>query len=189
MSEETGTHLVSHRASLMEDMFFAEKDAAKIREYRDAMDSKAKKEDLSSVAPFDEQTLDGLVASGIDKHTIMAAKLIPLIAVAWSDGKMEENEAKSILRAAHAKGLEEGTPAHDLLDNWLKVQPSDELFNTWKGFISGYAKTYDVSSLQNEILSLAVEVAESAGGFLRIMSISREEQTVLDEIKDAFSAK
>ena len=46
MSEETGTELVIHRAGLMEDMFFAERDAALIKEYREKIDSKNKKLDL-----------------------------------------------------------------------------------------------------------------------------------------------
>jgi hypothetical protein len=186
MSDETGTELVSQRASLMEDLFFAAKDAAIITEYRAKIDAQVKKAELSEVAPFDQQTLDGLVAAGVDKHTITAAKLIPLIVVAWSDGKMEENESRAILRAAHVKGLEEGSAAHKLLEGWLKVEPSDELFATWKGFISGYSKSYDVESLQKEIVDMSVEIAETAGGFLRFLSVSSDEKTVIDDIKEAF---
>jgi hypothetical protein len=186
MSDETGTELVSHRASLMEDLFFAAKDAARIREYRSKIAAQERKTELRQVAPFDQQTLDGLVEAGIDKHTIMAAKLIPLITVAWSDGKMEENEAKAILRAAHAKGMQEGSTAHKLLEGWLKVEPNDELFATWKGFISGYAMSYDVSALQKEIVGLSEEIAETAGGVLRFLAVSKDEKTVIDDIKAAF---
>jgi len=189
MSEESGTELVAYRANLMESLFFVEKEAEALREYREKVDAKERKEELRQVASFDDETLDAMVEAGLDKHTIMAAKLIPLIAVAWSDDVMADNEATAILRAARAKGVEDGSDSHRLLEGWLRVQPQDELFETWKGFISGYAASYDVSDLKNEIIEMATEVAESAGGFLRILSISKSEKNILSDIKTAFGAK
>jgi hypothetical protein len=189
MADETGTELVALRASLMEGKFFASKEAEVIRDYREKVEAKIKKKELKQVAPFDEETLNGLVEAGIDKHTLVAAQLIPLISIAWSDDSMEENEMMAILRAARAHGIEEETEEYRLLEHWLRVQPSAELFETWKGFIAGYAKTYDVSALEEKIYRLSVNLAESAGGFLRIMAISNSEQEVLNEIKSAFAKK
>lgn len=190
MSEEKGTQVVMHRAGLMEDKFFAEKDAALIREYREKVDAQEKMEDMKEFAPFDEATLQGLVATGLDRHTLLAAQLIPLIAVAWSDGTMSPTEAEAILRAAHAEGIEENTQAHRVLEGWLRIQPGDDLFETWKGFISGYAKVHGkIAILEHKIYTLSLNVAESAGGFLRVMAISKSEQRVLDEIKAAFKTE
>ena len=143
------------------------------------------------IASFDEETLDGLVKAGIDKHTLTAAKLIPLIAVAWSDDKMESNEVDAIVRAARAYGIEDGSDEHTLLQGWLRVQPSEDLFETWKGFIAGMVQTYskkDIAVLKEEIVTLSINVAEAAGGFLRILAISAREQQILTEIKRAFKS-
>ncbi len=40
--------------------------------------------------------------------------LVPLIAVAWADGEIQDNERTAILQGAHGKGLEEGTAGYEL---------------------------------------------------------------------------
>jgi len=61
--------------------------------------------------------LDSLIASGISPDTIAAVSLIPLVAVAWADKKLEAKERDAILNAATEAGISAG--ANNLTTNCL----------------------------------------------------------------------
>ncbi len=65
-----------------------------------------------------------------------------------------------------------------------------EALSAWKDYVSALTSTMDTAArdkLKNEVLGRAQAVAESAGGFLGIGSISGEEEEKLDELARAFS--
>src|SRR5256885_357331 len=82
----------------------------------------------------DDAVLDKLVALGLRANTIAALSLVPLIAVAWADGTIQENERTAILQGAAGKGLESGTDGYDLLQTWLAKQPSSDLMDAWEAY-------------------------------------------------------
>jgi tellurite resistance protein len=137
----------------------------------------------------DKMLLDQLVALGIHVDTIEALVLVPLALVAWADGTMDPRERDAVLRGAEASGITRGSQAYELLDSWTVQRPPRELMESWRAYIAALAVELSADqrwALEERILGRAREVAQAAGGFLGMASVSREEEAVLKELADAF---
>ena len=175
MSEES---LDANREALEQEFFQGSADAA-------APEDVVRSELHKASGMNDPALLDQLAALGLTGKTVAALSLVPLVWVAWADGVIQDNERTSIMHAAHAKGLEEGTPGYALLDGWLKKQPDDKLFAAWETYIrtlKAQLNHEQVRILRTTILNFARVVAESAGGFLGIGRVSASEDKVLARI-------
>ena len=175
---------------VLEEQFFRDENAKKLDKLREKQSRAAIKESLRLESGMtDEGVLDKLVDLGISAETIHALSLVPLVVVAWADGKMQDNERHAIMHGAESKGIDKNSSSYDLLSNWLKTKPGDELFDAWESYIQ--ALLSHLTSQQREILAAQVvdrarDVAKSAGGFLGIASISDDEDQVLDRLSAAF---
>lgn len=181
--------VLGDRGKALEELFFA-KENEKFRQAQlQQQESKNQKEALAAASGITDNTvLEQLVALEIRSDTLAALSLVPLVAVAWADGTMDDSERRAILSAAEDSGLS-GESA-DLLDAWLLTQPSDKVFSAWKDYVAALTGTMDVAGrdrLKQELLSRARKVAESAGGILGIGKISKQEEDKLNELAQAFS--
>jgi hypothetical protein len=114
--------------------------------------------------------------------------VLPLVEVAWADGEISSKERKAVLRAAEERGIDAGTTSRQLLVDWLEHQPEAELMETWKGFMRSLMDSLDpaiADAVKERIMTRTRAVAEAAGGFLGMGSISPAEQAVLDEMERA----
>jgi hypothetical protein len=68
-----------------------------------------------------------LIALGIDPGDYRVLKLLPLVYVAWADGKMEEVERSRILELAR-RSFGIGVSGAQVLHEWLTAPPSHEYF-------------------------------------------------------------
>jgi hypothetical protein len=179
------------RRKALEDEFFYKEDQKKISQMRGKLDAQQGREELKKVSGMsDDAVLDRLVALGLRANTVAALSLVPLIAVAWADGTIQDNEREAILQGAHGKGLEKGTPGYDLLVSWLDKRPDDGLFHAWEGYIGALAAQLtdeQVRLLKNQIVGFAKLVAGAAGGILGLAKVSASEEKVLQKIEAAFT--
>jgi tellurite resistance protein len=176
----------------LEDAFFAEQDARLRRQLREADEAGSRRKALSSATGIaDDAVLDRLTALGITGETAAALSLIPLVAVAWADGQIDERERSAALAAAERLGLSKGEAGHQLFDGWLARRPPPDLLTSWKAYIAALAPTLDQEArdaLRTALLGHAQAVAEAAGGFLGIGSkISDAERSVLADLEQAFA--
>jgi len=187
MSEVT----LEDRGRALEDQFYDKENQEKLAAMKEKLDTQKSKEDLRKASGMtDDSVLDKLVALNLNAKTIAALSLVPLIAVAWADGSIQENERTAILQGAHGKGLEQGTDGYDLLNTWLAKQPSEELFSTWESYIKALASQLNDEQnrlLRNQIVGFAKMVAASAGGILGFGKVSGTEEKVLARIEAAFA--
>ncbi len=142
-----------------------------------------------SDGPDDSAWAGQLVGLGIDTGTIAALTLIPLIEVAWADGKMEENERRAVLAGAEANGIATNSPSFRLLEMRLSDPPKPDLVAAWRQYIATACKALSFEGklrLKSSILGGARNVAESAGGFLGFRSVSPAEERVLSRLEQAF---
>ena len=175
----------------MEGNFFRERDAELLKKMKADLEAKDAREALTSVSGIKEaNVLDALIENKISPESMTAVALIPLVAVAWADGKMEAAESEAILKAAAETGIEEGSASYDLLASWLKEQPSDDLLDSWKAYVGAMAASIEpaaLSQLKSTIIGRANGVAESAGGFLGLGNkVSEVELKVMDQLSAAF---
>lgn len=106
---------------------------------------------------------------GVTAETAPALFLAPLVQVAWVDGSVSSAEQATVLRIATDRGVEAGSPAHDQLADWLRVRPSDALFDTAVEVIK-YGLDVLPPDERDERITRIVhachEVAEASGGGL-----------------------
>jgi hypothetical protein len=131
-----------------------------------------------------------LVGLDIGPETWAAVSLVPLVEVAWADGRVEAKEKWAVLSAAEANGIAPGSPSHTLLESWLARRPDGRLLEAWGLYIVDLCATLEEaekSAVREQVLGRARRVAESTGGFLGLGSkISSEEEIVLSELAKAF---
>ncbi len=177
-------------ARALEDAFFAEENARLLEQLRAKTERKERRQALSELVRIqDEDYLDHLIDLGIGPETILALTLVPLTAVAWADGEMNDSERRAILRAAEQKGIEPDSEAHRLLEAWLERKPGPHLLETWKRYVSaiwGSFSEVERREMRWHGMELARDVAKAAGGFLGINKISPAERAVLDELEKIF---
>lgn len=138
----------------------------------------------------DQRTLQMLLDRGITADKAAALALIPLVAVAWADGRLQDDEIHALMTAAHNEGIEKGTPAYELFHRWLLAEPNRRLRVAWANYVISLCKNLSDTAreaLREQTLDRAIRVAQAAGGFLGIGDkISDTEQEILDELSMAF---
>ena len=125
----------------LEEAFFAEHDAALRRRLREAGEAKAEREALSAASGItDTALLERLVALGISSETLTALSVIPMVAVAWADGKVDELERRAVLSGAERLGVARGEAGYELLEGWLGRRPPRELLPAWRDYIAALSR-------------------------------------------------
>jgi hypothetical protein len=181
---------LEERGRALEDQFFEKENAAKLAAMKGKMDAQQSREDLRKASGMtDDAVLDKLVTLGLKANTIAALSLVPLIAVAWADGSIQDNERTAILQGAHGKGLEQGTDGYNLLQGWLATKPSGDLMDAWEAYIKTLSAQLNEEQnrlLKNQIVGFAKMVAAAAGGILGFGKVSGDEEKILERIEAAF---
>lgn len=181
------------RRALEEEHFRKRNDAllAHLRaEAREAREVR-RLEETSGVV--DEPLLDELVRHGITAETLPAFVLLPLLDVAWADGKMDDYERRALIEDPGARALLPGSAAARLFEGWLAERPSWELFRFWQQFSRDACRLLAqdaIEAVESDMLRRAKRVAKASGAFLGFgPSISREERRELDRIKAAYESR
>ena len=179
--------MLGDRRKAMEDAFFARENEALRQRGRETNDAKRKKERLSAASGIThDAVLEKLAALEIRSETLGALSLIPLVAVAWADGTIDDKERGAILSRAAEIGVAKGGVGHELFARWLEERPPQAMVDAWKDYVRAFAMTMDNAdrrALRAEVLHRAQGIAEAAGGFLGIGGkVSAPEQKVLQEL-------
>jgi len=184
-------HILKGRRAGLEEAFFAAENERLRQQLREADASSGRKAMLATASGIhDENVLARLVELEIGVDTLAALRLVPLILVAWADGTVSDQERLAVLRGAEAQGIAAGTPAHGMLESWLKTAPGAAMTTAWKDYVQALTTPLDPAArhaMATSMLEQARTVAQAAGGFMGFGSrISLSEQTVLGELQRAF---
>ena len=179
-------------AKALEEAFFAEENARLLIQLRKKTALEERRAALREVVQIqDEDFLDHLMELGIGPETALALSLVPLMVVAWADGKLDEPERLAVLKAAEQRGVAPGSPGRELLENWLSRAPDPKLFEAWQRYIASIWGSFTQQQrheMRVNLMDWMTGVAESAGGFLGLTSkISASERAVLDEVEALLS--
>ncbi len=181
---------LAKRGKALEDAFFRRVDQELLRELQLRFNEEQEKRKLANVCEvIDQQTLKALYQIGIRAETVMAISLVPLVWIAWADGRIEAHEREAILKVAEQHECPSGSAAYRLLELWLAKPPSEGLLTAWENYIVDLGKELPSGSLRHlgdNILSRARQVAKAAGGVFGIGGISKKEEAVLNEIGAVF---
>lgn len=176
----------------LDKQFFYESDQVLLQRLREEMRAEKERGELAKAFGIqDANLLQELVNLGVTAESLTALKLVPMVLVAWADGRIQGEERTAILRAAEEAGVEKGTNGHRLLEQWLSREPSAELEKAWKDYIAAVCQQMTpqgVERLEHEAVEKARQVAEAAGGMLRQGAISRAEADKIAALRAAFPA-
>jgi hypothetical protein len=115
--------------------------------------------------------------------------MIPIVEVAWVDGSLSTHERDAVLNAAVAQGITADSASYELLKLWLKNRPDPRIIVAWKEYVTEVARLMPrdaVSEFKHAMIDRATRVAESAGGFLGMATISESERAKIDELERAY---
>jgi hypothetical protein len=187
MSDE----FLGDRRKKLEEEFFARHNQQLLQQLR-ASTAQEKREALAAASGITDATvLEQLAAIDLTSETVAALALVPLIEVAWADGRLDEKERSALLAAAAQSGLSKGSASYQLLEEWLEERPSPQILAAWKAYVADLSRTLDdqaKEALKRDLLGRARMVAEVAGGFLGLGNrISSAEQAMLTQLEQAFA--
>jgi hypothetical protein len=180
------------RRRALEESFFAHQDRKLMERLRAEVQGEQQRQALGAAAGIqDDAVLNQVMALGLDPQSVAALTLAPLVEVAWCNGGITNDERAAVLKASEAHGIAQGTPAHDLLEQWLEEKPEPQLFAAWKEYVAALRKSADpkaFETLRETVLDRAEQIAQAAGGFLGIGTVSSKEKAILNELDRAFKA-
>ena len=178
------------RGKALEERFFGEKDKELLAKLRQEISDKESREALSAACGIsDGAVLDAMLKHEVSAETLTSLSLVPLVAVAWADGVMENNEREAIMKAATSVGIATDSASYEVLASWLDEQPGDELVNSWKEYIGSLKETLDdtaFNQVKANVMGRAKDVAQAAGGFLGIGKTSDQESAVIADLENSF---
>ncbi len=179
------------RSEKIDDLFFLKEDQKLIEQLKSMKKMNETKEALSEVSGIkNEHVLEKLVELNVRPETLASLALIPLVEVAWADGKIDKNESVAILASAEKMGFAKGSPDYEILSQWMTHRPSDELLNAWIHYIQGLCEkltSQEKKQLKTELMEHTSSIAKASGGFLGLGNkISKSEVSILEKLESAF---
>lgn len=175
----------------LEEKFFSEVDQELLSKLRGEVKTAETAEAILKVTGLNNRHLaEEMAKLNVSVDTLAAFRLAPLVAVAWADDRIEENERYAITKAAEQSGIEPGSADMELLNSWTTKRPHADLLDAWcdyaKALVASLSEPHR-STLKEEMTTQIREVAQAAGGFLGFGSISPSEQSTIDRIEQALS--
>jgi hypothetical protein len=104
------------------------------------------------------------------RESVLLLHLVPLVQVAWAEGRVTKRERLLILEAARLHGIEESHPEYERLQGWLDFEPIPEFFDKSLGLIRAMLHTLPAhlrEAARHDLISLCTRVAEISGGEMR----------------------
>jgi tellurite resistance protein len=133
----------------------------------------------------DRELTEALAGLGLDRKNHRAVGLLPLVEVAWADGKVQRAERELILEIAERYGV---APGDAWLKRWLEKRPTPTTFLAARTVLlalmarSGKSDVKAPDTLDN-LLELCVGVAEAAGGLFGLaFTYEQSERDCIEEI-------
>ena len=178
------------RRKALEEEFFRRENEKLRQKLRAEQEAKQNVEALAQQSGIrDESLLNELIDHGVSAETLSALVLVPLVAVAWAVGELDDRERAAILSAASDLGVSRESPNFALLESWLTKPPDPRLFDAWIEYakqLGGALRSEGRDVLSEDLVGRAREVARASGGILGLGSkVSAPEQRVLDRLVKA----
>lgn len=174
-----------------EEEYFQREDIEKKAKMRRERQLKAlrqeERENIARKLNTSEKVAEEAMELGFDAETARVLPLIPLIQVAWADGKVTGRQFDKVKAKAKKFGVEADTPAYEFLELLLTEQPTGVYFDRVNKVIRSIVDEDPGGDIRSNVLSWSKAVAESSGGFFGLTNpISKNERAVLDEFAELF---
>jgi hypothetical protein len=189
--------MFKERERSLEEEYFRKQEAQLIEKLRERGKLEEIAEALAAKLQIDDpELLRRIMALGVTLDTGPAFLLAPLVQIAWGEGKVTDREREIVLRIAGERGVEATSPAHAQLQEWLRVRPPDELFDTAVQAIKtglSVLSPAERAERVTRIIEACRQVAAASGGLSRLLGlgtgVSSEEESLLGTIAATLRAR
>ena len=186
----TRNHILGDREKAMEDGYFRDQDAKLLKMLRERAQLDEIAIMLGEKLRVDDPALLAKIKElGITVQTAPAFFLAPLVQVAWAEGRVLKDEREMVLVLARQRGIAPDTPSYEQLEDWLKVRPSDELFDTAVEVLRiGFTvmPPEEREERIKDVVRACRDIAEASGALGRLLGlgngVSPVEQAMLDRL-------
>lgn len=181
----------SKYSKTLEDQFFYKQDQILMEQFHRMQQMKETKASLARVSGItNDKILEKFVELDIRPEIAASLAMVPLVEVAWADGKVDQEEKAAVLKAAAESLFGKNSIDFKLLAQWLDHRPPRKLLDAWTHYVQGLCEqltAVEKKKLKKEWIGHARQIAQAAGGFLGLGSkISKSERRVLDYLESAF---
>lgn len=170
-----------------EELYFRERDAEK----REALRKKMAKEGaeveerrkIAASTGADTAVVDRIKALGFSGDSARIFDLMPLVAVAWADGKIQRAERAKILGLLEARGIEVDSEAFSTMESMLESRPDETFMRETMHALRDVIGTQPGKA--KSIVELCIAVAAASGGLLGLGiggTVSDKERQRIGEI-------
>lgn len=134
-----------------------------------------------TVGTEDEAIVEKIRALGFDADTARVFDLLPLVHVAWADGKISAKERAKILELVAHRGITANDEAWVLIEALLERQPSPKFLDETLAVLKSLAG--DRAGKSASVVDLCLDIANASGGLLGLTSaVSAAERDLLAHI-------
>ncbi len=173
-----------------EERYFLEKEAQIRNRIRAELEARAKaaaqRQAIAAQVGGNEQLAGRLHDLGFDADTVPALHLLPLVAVAWADGKVSPAERDAVFRIAAAHGIEPGSKAALLLASLLESRPSQAVGDQVAALLRDLLASRGLHP--RSLVEASLEVASASGGFLGLGNkVGPQERALIEDLSRTFS--
>jgi uncharacterized tellurite resistance protein B-like protein len=176
-----------------EEIYFAQVDQEKRRKLREKLERNAveleqKRKIAESMNTDDLSVAERVKALGFDGDSARVFDLLPLIHVAWADGKIQRGERAAILGILEKRGIEPDTEAYRTVESLLEERPAESYMRQSLAVLRDL--TGGTGERSQEIVDMCIEIAASAGGILGLLGkrIGDEEKALIEEITQSLGS-
>ena len=171
---------LAERGRALEDDFFRKKDRELIARVAAAQAARTS----ADRAPLaDPRALQELHDLGFTVETVALLPLIPALQAAWVEGGVSAADRQLLLSVARARGIANGSPAHQQLTEWSGRRPDDAVFSHANRLIRALLDVGAPATRQSGDVVTGAEQIAAAGAILGLAPFSAEEKTLLAQLR------
>lgn len=163
--------------SVYEEKYFAEQELERRKKQREKLEDQAK--EMEALGTDEPDVAKAIAELGFSAATAEVFHILPLVHVAWADGKITKGERALIFRALEARGAnhDHSDAASQLLASLLEERPG-------AAFMERSLELLEHISGEKVVgMTMCMKVAEASGGFFGIGDpVSDAEKAAIQEI-------
>ncbi len=180
--------LFEERRRTQEEEFFRRQELSLLEKMHRSAALEAERQNIRQAAGVEDDDLArALQELGYTPETVPLVYVVPLVHVAWAEGRLTARERDRIEAAARGRGIEVGSAGHRQLVQWLDSAPPAEFFGRTLQVLRRLLDalpTPEREVARRNLLVCCYEIAGASRGVLGIgPRVSADERTLLETIE------
>jgi hypothetical protein len=171
---------LAERGRALEEDFFRKKDRELIER---VAATQAARPSAARTPLADPRALQELHDLGFTVETVALLPLIPALQTAWAEGGVSAGDRQLLLSVARARGLANGSAAHQQLTEWSGRRPDDAVFSHANRLIRALLDVGAAAASPSGDIVTGAEQIAAAGAILGLAPLSAEEKALLAQLR------